>query len=117
MGQRHQLFVVARVHGRYRCVAAFHSQWLYGNQAVMAAARILRRLSAVFAGRVIETELSVVPEDEDRVQGLPAPYITGLVLSAFKVNKETFEIKTFHVLPCDIMPSRCDNNDVRSSHL
>ena len=50
MGQRHQLFIIARLrpYGAaedspplYRCVAAFHSQWLYGCLALRSARRIL----------------------------------------------------------------------------
>ncbi len=31
MGQRHQLFVIAKIKNRYRGLAAVHHQWLYGN--------------------------------------------------------------------------------------
>ena len=34
MGQRHQLFVIARVSGNYRSLAAVHHQWLYGHTAL-----------------------------------------------------------------------------------
>ncbi|KAL8857387.1 MAG: hypothetical protein Q9178_006014 [Gyalolechia marmorata] len=34
MGQRHQLFVIAKINGRYRTLCAVHHQWLYGHTAV-----------------------------------------------------------------------------------
>ncbi|KAL8735783.1 MAG: hypothetical protein Q9166_000647 [cf. Caloplaca sp. 2 TL-2023] len=34
MGQRHQLFVIARINGRYRTLCAVHHQWLYGHTAL-----------------------------------------------------------------------------------
>lgn len=34
MGQRHQLFVIARINGRYRQLCAIHHQWLYGHTAL-----------------------------------------------------------------------------------
>ena len=34
MGQRHQLFVIVEINGRYRCLCAVHHQWLYGHTAL-----------------------------------------------------------------------------------
>ncbi|KAK0508339.1 hypothetical protein JMJ35_009423 [Cladonia borealis] len=34
MGQRHQLFVIAKVKARYRTLCAIHHQWLYGHTAL-----------------------------------------------------------------------------------
>jgi hypothetical protein len=34
MGQRHQLFAIAKIGGRYRSLAALHHQWLYGFTAL-----------------------------------------------------------------------------------
>ncbi|KAL9103723.1 MAG: hypothetical protein Q9163_001273 [Psora crenata] len=34
MGQRHQLFVIARTNQKYRTLAAVHHQWLYGHTAL-----------------------------------------------------------------------------------
>lgn len=34
MGQRRQHFVIARINGRYRTLAAVHHQWLYGQTAL-----------------------------------------------------------------------------------
>ncbi|KAL8951517.1 MAG: hypothetical protein Q9222_002520 [Ikaeria aurantiellina] len=34
MGQRHQLFVIAKINSRYRTLCAVHHQWLYGHTAL-----------------------------------------------------------------------------------
>jgi hypothetical protein len=34
MGQRHQLFVIAKIGNRYRGLAAIHHPWLYGATAL-----------------------------------------------------------------------------------
>lgn len=41
MGQRHQLFVLARINGRYRGLAVVHHQWLYDVQALKRCLEIL----------------------------------------------------------------------------
>ena len=41
MGQRHQLFIIAKIAGRYRGLAALHKQWNYGSQAVAPCSRLL----------------------------------------------------------------------------
>ncbi|PPJ55683.1 hypothetical protein CBER1_05877 [Cercospora berteroae] len=46
MGQRHQLFAVAKVASRYRVLAAIHHQWLYGEAAVARALQILKLFQA-----------------------------------------------------------------------
>ena len=42
MGQRHQLFVIARVNGRYRTLCVIHHQWLYGQTALKRCLGTLR---------------------------------------------------------------------------
>ncbi|KAL2281063.1 hypothetical protein FJTKL_12083 [Diaporthe vaccinii] len=43
MGQRHQLFVIAKPEGQqYRSLAAVHHQWLYGMSALVTCHRLLR---------------------------------------------------------------------------
>jgi hypothetical protein len=34
MGQRHQLFAVAKINGKYRTIAVTHHQWMYGFDVV-----------------------------------------------------------------------------------
>ena len=45
MGQRHQLFVIACINGKYRCLAAVHHQWLWGISAAKQCLEILKIFS------------------------------------------------------------------------
>ncbi|KAL8831565.1 MAG: hypothetical protein Q9170_005234 [Blastenia crenularia] len=42
MGQRHQLFVIAKINGHYRQLCAIHHQWLYGHTALRRCLDSLR---------------------------------------------------------------------------
>ena len=46
MGQRHQLYVIARSSGRYRVLAAAHHQWLFGRTAIRQCRLIMGILGA-----------------------------------------------------------------------
>ncbi|KAJ8071293.1 hypothetical protein OCU04_001629 [Sclerotinia nivalis] len=46
MGQRHQLFIIAKINGRYRGLAAVHHQWLYGATALKICLNILKILQS-----------------------------------------------------------------------
>ena len=45
MGQRHQLFVIANINGRYRTLCVIHHQWLYGHTALRRCLGTLRIFS------------------------------------------------------------------------
>ncbi|KZV86037.1 hypothetical protein EXIGLDRAFT_753008 [Exidia glandulosa HHB12029] len=113
MGQRHQLFVIARIHGRYRCVAAFHSQWLYGGQTITAAARLLRAFENPFNARNIAAEILTLEHNRglEGAAEAPCPYLTSIVLNVFRVDFDEGVTKTMYILPYGILPSNCDNND------
>ncbi|KZV80354.1 hypothetical protein EXIGLDRAFT_781091 [Exidia glandulosa HHB12029] len=78
--------VVARVQGRYRCIAAFHAaaKSLYGADVITVVARVLRADPAILC-----------------------PYLTGVVFSAFRVDFSpgSYDCKTLYVLPHKTMPS------------
>jgi hypothetical protein len=46
MGQRHPLFIIAKVGSRYRVLAALHHQWLYGLTAVQQCLQVITFLQA-----------------------------------------------------------------------
>ena len=56
-GQRHQLFIVAKVGERYRVLAALHHQWLYGVSVVAQSAKVIRILQASHNQPSIRREL------------------------------------------------------------
>lgn len=46
MGQRHQLFLIAKVNNRYRTLAALHQQWSYEALAIKRCGSVLKVLKA-----------------------------------------------------------------------
>lgn len=56
MGQRHQHFIIARVNGRYRNLAAV-AQWSYGNTILECCRNTLKILQATTNRVPIEEEL------------------------------------------------------------
>ncbi|KAH8809440.1 hypothetical protein F5884DRAFT_652358, partial [Xylogone sp. PMI_703] len=57
MGQRHQLFIISNVNGRYRTLAAVHHQWLYGAGPTKACWRMLQILQNPTNKKLISHEL------------------------------------------------------------
>jgi hypothetical protein len=89
MGQRHQLFVIAKVANRYRGLAAFHNQWLYGPLALERCLRILTIFSApanrlpiqqeLTAARRLDEEFWTKPRSWEDFE-VPFPFITTCLL-------------------------------------
>ena len=94
MGQRHQLFVVARVNGRYRNLCAIHHQWLYGHTALRRCLGTLK-IFADPANRIpIEQELIAAQNhdegfwtvtedgnDEGKNNHVPFPFIATCLIT------------------------------------
>ena len=59
MGQRHQLFVIACINGRYRCLAAVHHQWLFGRNAAERCLEILKLLNSNLNRIALQEELKL----------------------------------------------------------
>ena len=59
MGQRHQLFVIARINGKYRCLAAVHHQWLSGISAARKCLEILKIFSNGLNRVALQEELKL----------------------------------------------------------
>ncbi|RMD44855.1 hypothetical protein DV735_g446, partial [Chaetothyriales sp. CBS 134920] len=66
MGQRHQLFIVGNVNGRYRVLAAVHHQWLYGSGPTKTCWRILQLLQHAANKILIAHELSYAKTRPDK---------------------------------------------------
>ena len=126
MGQRHQLFVIARVGKQYRSLAAVHHQWLYGLKALDSASRLLRIFSDPANRLPIEQELHIAAdyfEDKGPPPSWPAPYeeydntpchfpfiATCLVVGAgYDFDRHSAEV--VHVLSFDLGFDQGDNND------
>ena len=91
MGQRHQVFLIARVrptHGppAYRCIGAFHHQWCYGTLPLRALHRFLRLLQRKENAAVVQGELEDLDGKYDRsgrIPPAPCPYTIALLGTAW----------------------------------
>lgn len=97
MGQRHQYWIIAKVSGRYRVLAAVHHQWAYGTLPIEACWRLLRILAHPENKRLARNEVAAAAgkdaewwkNQEDRacktssvVEAVPFPFLsTCLVLA------------------------------------
>lgn len=100
MGQRHQIYVIARVRckgettSHRRCIAAYHHQWCYGRTALRSLSRFLRIASQPDNALMIRRDIASVqgnwgevladaPRDYDYV---PCPFVAYLLHLAWTVN-------------------------------
>ncbi|KAF4458745.1 hypothetical protein FALBO_14511 [Fusarium albosuccineum] len=128
MGQRHQLFVIARVGKYYRPLAAIHHQWLYGVSALRSCRRIIRIFSDPSNQAVLQHELRLAadyfrdkgpPPDEpfefeyeeaDKTP-CPFPFITTCLSVGAAYDFELGRIQTTHELAFGTGFDQGDNND------
>jgi len=126
MGQRHQLFIIAKIGSRYRCLAAVHHQWLYECLAVAACVRILQTFQVVANRKGIRYELadaSTKPEafwnDAEasynshwNSPSVPFPFImTCLVIAASFVVEPPHNTPRISPEPFGMPYDGGDNND------
>lgn len=101
MGQRHQVFIIARVipHGNtdgkayYRCVGAYHHQWCYGCKPLYAADRFLTLVKKSVNAAIIREELNSIQGKygrygllEPKIPDAPCLYSICLLASAFNIS-------------------------------
>jgi len=128
MGQRHQLFVVAKINGRYRCLCAIHHQWLYGHTALRRCLDVLNIFGDATNRMPIEQELVAASKHDDtfwtasreeyykKNSHVPFPFIaTCLIMGAsFNVNGYYHAVI---VEPFYMSYDEGDNNNGKSSCL
>ncbi|KAF7960047.1 hypothetical protein EAE96_001647 [Botrytis aclada] len=123
MGQRHQLFVIAKINGRYRGLAAIHHQWLYVFTALEACLNTLNILQSPANRIALSHELRHVArlKEEDwlrkieftkvSVADIPFPFIlTCLVVGAGLRVKECYHARV-HNLPFNLSYRGGSNDD------
>ncbi|KAJ2926097.1 hypothetical protein H1R20_g10998, partial [Candolleomyces eurysporus] len=120
MGQRHQIFVVARVSvapgkpRQYRCIAALHHQWCYGKLPLYAINSFKRLARVPENAALIEEELATYHERKKFLPGRPCPYTSYLTESAFSVDlvRESGPYSSgVLILDADMGSRDGDNND------
>lgn len=121
MGQRHQLFVISKLAcGRYRCLAATHHQWLYGQSAVHACQRLVRIFQEPKNHALLAYEKRLANQAPDELwnrkinwaNDVPEfPFIATCLVLGTSLNAETGEGANFHSLQCNVAFDAGDNND------
>lgn len=120
MGQRHQLFVIARINGRYRQLCAIHHQWLYGHTAL----RRCRDTLSIFANATnrlpIQQELIaaskkdddfwLVSDDYQKNAHVPFPFIMTCLVMGSSFNIDGYHHRVL-VEPFYMAYNEGDNNN------
>ncbi|THU86830.1 hypothetical protein K435DRAFT_617037, partial [Dendrothele bispora CBS 962.96] len=105
MGQRHQVFVIARLipHGSttarpyYRCIGAYHHQWCYGTLPLAATRRFLALIQNEDNGEIIRDELRRAQYKYGRrresplMPVMPCPYTLLLLAQAWNIDLGSVE--------------------------
>jgi hypothetical protein len=110
MGQRHQLFVIAKIGHRYRGLATIHHQWLYSSRALQVTPRLRRIFQAPENRLALEQELRWAKRlsehnwtsDHDTAKPQPFPFITTCMILGASWMPEVGYHHMVHVLPFDI---------------
>ena len=129
MGQRHQLFVIARIGARYRRLAAIHYQYLYGSRARKVCLRLLHIFQSPESRIVLKCELQYAKTLDENGWDLmekmipsilthtcPSPYMpfpfvpTTLALGA-SFDERDWNYHKVDRLPFNLAFDGGDNND------
>ena len=117
MGQRHQLFVIAKVNGRYRTLCAIHHQWLYGHTALKRCLDTLKIFSNSSTQMLVQQELTAAAKKRDEFwldpdERIPFPFITTCLIigASFGIDGDYHSVL---IEPLNMAYDEGDNNDGR----
>ncbi|KAA1465908.1 hypothetical protein DENSPDRAFT_876085 [Dentipellis sp. KUC8613] len=101
MGQRHQVYLIARIRGkgadpssrgRYRCVFGWHHQWCYARLPLLGTHRFFTLLKNPDNAEIVRWELDRIQglwaDDEELTAILPCPYTSFLLGTSWNVDLE-----------------------------
>ncbi|KAH7924944.1 hypothetical protein BV22DRAFT_1065925 [Leucogyrophana mollusca] len=127
MGQRHQIYVVARIRPAgggppaYRCVVALHDQVCYGTLPLKSARRFLALIKQRDNAAIVERELRNLDgkyEPKARLPKSPCAFLNFLTMTSWSTDLEdpTDAYAKLYMFPplvlnCNMRPSYGDNND------
>lgn len=127
MGQRHQLFAIAKINGRYRTLCAIHHQWLYGQTALKRCLGTLK-IFADPANRVpLEQELIAAQLHDEAFwtatgkecrkedSHVPFPFIATCLITGASFDAEEGYCHGVFVEPFYMAYNEGDNNNGRES--
>lgn len=119
MGQRHQLFVIAKVNGKYRSLAAVHHQWLYGPTALRRCRGLLDIFSNPKNAISLQEELKVAARKDslwDRESSLMErsvkfPFIMTCLMLGASYDSQDGYLHKVHIEPFNMSYDEGDNNN------
>ncbi len=115
MGQRHQIFVVARVRDRYRTLAVVHRQWLYEMGPVERCLRLIHIFEAASNQIPIKQELRAARNKDDDFWTIdlvePFPFIATCLLIGSSFEPEIGYHHRVHSVSFNVTLDGIDNND------
>ncbi|KIJ63033.1 hypothetical protein HYDPIDRAFT_29729 [Hydnomerulius pinastri MD-312] len=125
MGQRHQVYVLARLRPfgggppRHRCIARIHDQCCYGEMPVQATRRFFSLIKRRENMEIIKTELRDLDGKyggDEAFPPSPCPFIEFLTIAAWSVDLSDPSSPFCGYFPplvlgCNGQPSQGDNND------
>jgi len=117
MGQRHQLFVIAKIKARYRTLAVVHHQWLLGYTAVRQCRNVLRILHAESNRHRLRQDLQKAQSYDFDSLSPPKntrgvfPFITTSLVLGASLDAESGHHSSVHVLNIATRYDQVDNND------
>lgn len=123
MGQRHQLFVIAKINGKYRTLCAIHHQWLYGHTALSRCHDILKIFGDAKNQTPIQQELrfaskkdenfwvATPDEQETRKIEVPFPFIATCLSLGASFNVDDGYYHGVRIEPFHMQYNEGDNNN------
>ena len=120
MGQRHQLFVIAKINDRHRVLAAIHIQWLYGFSTLRQGLHLISIFNAQTNQAGLRRELNRaeksdwtkdIYDDQGKASSTVFPFIATCLSIGTALNEESTETSNVFLLPIDIAYDGCDNDD------
>lgn len=114
MGQRHQLFVIAKINGRHRTLCVIHHQWLYGQTALKRCLGTLQTFAnpanrvpleqELIAARLHNEAFWTATQDEYRYKDshVPFPFIATCLITGASFDAEEgychgVDVESFHM--------------------
>lgn len=120
MGQRHQLFVIAKINGRYRTLSAIHHQWLYGQTALKRCLGTLKIFQDP-ANRVpLQQELIAAQRHDEAFWTqenwhIPFPFITTCLIAGASFEPQEGYYHAVLVEPFSMAYNEGDNNNGKNT--
>ena len=104
MGQRHQVFLIARVvphnatQAKHRCIAALHHQWCYGDLPLLATRRLLTLIKQKDNAEIIRAEIQNIngkyggSKEEPKIPPIPCSCTALLLATSWAIDLDQVDV-------------------------